>query len=283
PSMEELACQRMGVGIEPRTSSSDAAAERSLKGELEAGHPVMIQLDMGYLPYFDFGGSDYHFGGHVVVVCGKDEDRGEYLIADRDAELHAVPAPALSAARGSKHRPFPPGRAWWRFEFAGFHEPSADDILIALGRQCSSMLSPPISNLGVSGVRKAAGDCLRWPELLKAEELAATLFNIHIFASEKGGSGGGLFRYMFAAFLLEAGDRCGGSAGPALRKLAGQFRALGDAWEEVGSIGRMASEGSGMEAGAARAALPKLSKCLEAAAALEGNAWRALALVLESS
>ncbi|HTX71515.1 MAG TPA: BtrH N-terminal domain-containing protein, partial [Rectinemataceae bacterium] len=122
PSMEELACRRMGVGIEPRTSSSDVAAERSLKGELEAGHPVMIQLDMGYLPYFDFGGSDYHFGGHVVVVCGKDEDRGEYLIADRDAELHAVPTPALNAARGSKHRPFPPGRAWWRFEFAGFHE-----------------------------------------------------------------------------------------------------------------------------------------------------------------
>jgi hypothetical protein len=32
----------------------------------------MLQVDMGYIPYFDFGGEEYHFGGHMVVACGYD-------------------------------------------------------------------------------------------------------------------------------------------------------------------------------------------------------------------
>jgi hypothetical protein len=39
---------------------------------LAASQPVMHQVDMGFLPYFDFGGKEYHFGGHVVVACGYD-------------------------------------------------------------------------------------------------------------------------------------------------------------------------------------------------------------------
>ena len=55
---------------------------------LDAGQPVMIQCDMGFLPYFDFGGEEYHFGGHVVVVCGYDPDGDQVLVADRDEDLH---------------------------------------------------------------------------------------------------------------------------------------------------------------------------------------------------
>ena len=32
----------------------------------------MIMCDMGYLPYMDFGGEEYHFGAHAVVICGYD-------------------------------------------------------------------------------------------------------------------------------------------------------------------------------------------------------------------
>ncbi len=77
PSMEEIAGSRTGVGIRRKSSSSDAASERSLLAELEADRPVMLQVVMGFLPYFDFGGKEYHFGGHVVVACGRDATAGD--------------------------------------------------------------------------------------------------------------------------------------------------------------------------------------------------------------
>jgi hypothetical protein len=278
PSMEELAGSRTGVLIERKSPSSDAAAERSLLGELEAGRPVMLQVDMGFLPYFDFGGEEYHFGGHVVVVCGfgaakGDAAEGRYLVADREGPPNAVPAASLAAARSSRYRPFPPGRAWWRFDFAGFRAPKPVELETAVRRQCALMLEPPIANIGVKGIRKAAKECLLWPELLEPSMLPATLFNIHIFVSAKGGSGGGCFRYMFGRFLAEARDL---GAPAAVGKLAASFTAIGDAWEEAAELCRSASEGAGMGVAAAKAALPELSRRLERIAGFEEGAWSAL-------
>ena len=97
PSLEALSGGRTGVKIERKTSSSDAAAERSLLAELEAGRPTMLQVDMGFLPYFNFGGKEYHFGGHVIVACGRDSSKGDYLIADRDGVVIIPSAMACEA------------------------------------------------------------------------------------------------------------------------------------------------------------------------------------------
>lgn len=117
PSMEEIAGQRTGVMVEPHTTTSTRKARGALLEMLEAGQPVMIQCDMGYLPYLDFGGEEYHFGGHVVVVCGYDPETDQVLIADRDEELHPTSMAALEQARGSTHKPFPPKNRWYTFDF----------------------------------------------------------------------------------------------------------------------------------------------------------------------
>lgn len=274
PSMEELACAKLGTRVERKLSSSDAAAERSLIAELDAGRPVMLQVDMGLLPYFDFGGKEYHFGGHVVVACGRDEESGEILIADRDGPLHKVRASALSAARGSRYKPFPPGRAWWRFDFSSFREPRRDELVAAIAAQAKGMLEPPIANIGVKGIRKAAAECLKWPALIGESVLAETLFNLYIFMTAKGGTGGGCFRYMFGRFLSEAAAL---GAPRAVLALAPDFAAIGDAWEEAGALCRKASEGSGMDAKAAAATLPELSLLLIRIAELEEAGWASLA------
>jgi hypothetical protein len=280
PSMEELAGSRTGVKIERMAPSSDAAAERSLLAELDAGRPAMLQVDMGNLPYFDFGGQEYHFGGHVVVACGRDGGSGDLLIADREAALHPVPAPALAAARSSRYKPFPPGRAWWRFDFAGFRPPTTLELFEAIHSQTALMLAPPIANLGVKGIRKAATECLRWPDLLEKGQLAETLFNIYIFVSAKGGSGGGCFRYMLGRFLAEAaGLGVPPSAADTLIGIAPAFKAIGDAWETAAELCRAATEGSGMESAASEAAMPELSRLLYGIAGLEEEAWSALSRI----
>jgi hypothetical protein len=272
PSMEEIAARRTGVRLQARKSSSDPAAEKALVARLESGAPVMIQVDMGFLPYFDFGGREYHFGGHVVVACGLDRASGEVLIADRETDLHPVPLPALAAARGSRFRPFPPGRKWWDFDFAVFTPPSKADILQAIRKQASFMLSPPIANLGVKGIRKAAGEVGRWDTLLAAEELRGALFNIWIFASAAGGTGGGLFRRMFSRFLREAAVQTGRNR---LEKSGAEFGLIAEAWDAIAALSRKAADEPTPPLAAAY--LPRLAAALAAVADNEEKAWKMLA------
>ncbi len=93
--MEEATGQRTGVQLDVHCTTSARRARRTLLEVLDAGQPAMIQCDMGFLPYFDFDGQEYHFGGHVVVVCGYDANTDEALVADRDEELHVVSMDAL--------------------------------------------------------------------------------------------------------------------------------------------------------------------------------------------
>jgi hypothetical protein len=231
PSFEEIAGQRTGVTITPHVTRSARKAESTLLEMLEAGQPVMLQVDMGFLPYFDFGGEEYHFGGHVVVACGYDPATGTVLIADRDEELHPVSLEDLANARGSTYKPFPPRNAWFTFDFSDKRPPTVEEIYQAISAQAAGMLNPPIRNLGVKGIQKAAEVVPDWPAIMDEQALRFALFNTYIFISPVGGSGGGTFRYMFGRFLREAADL---TSEPALLTCADTFQAIGDAWARVG-------------------------------------------------
>jgi hypothetical protein len=274
PSLEELTGQRTGVHVTIHTTTSARKAETALLEQLENEIPVMLQVDMGFLPYFDFGGEEYHFGGHLIVACGYDSTSGTVLIADRDAELHPVSLEALAQARGSQHQPFPPKHAWYTFDFTHKRGPSAEEIFTAIVHQVRSMLTPPISNFGVPGIRKTAKRVITWPEVLTEKELRNTLFNTYIFISPVGGSGGGLFRYMFNRFLIEAADLTGCAA---LAEIAPEFQAAGDRWETFGHWCQQLAE-----APDPRLHLSEAVPQLHNIAAQENHAWTQLAAVLET-
>lgn len=126
--LEKTAGRRTGVAVESHTTSSARKAERALLEMLEAGQPVMIQCDMGFLPYFDFGDTEYHFGWHIVVVCGYDAETRQVLIADRDG-MYPVSMEDLEKARGSTYKPFPPRHKWYTFDFSNKRQPTAEEVL----------------------------------------------------------------------------------------------------------------------------------------------------------
>jgi hypothetical protein len=265
--LEKAAGRRAGVVVESFRTASAKKAESALLERLADGQPTMLQVDMGYLPYFDFP-VEYHFGGHVVVAAGYDSASGEVLIADRDADLHPVSLAAIRAARGSKHKPFPPEHAWWAFDFAGFHEPTADDTVAAIRESATAMLEPPIANLGVKGIRKAATAIRAWPRDLAPDELRAALFNGYIFVDAAGGTGGGIFRYMYGRFLAEAAGVVGDAR---LASVGERFREIGDRWQTVALAMKSAGESDDPAAGIPAAVAP-----LADIADREEEAWRQL-------
>ena len=267
PSMEELAAQRTGVKIGSHITISARKAKKTLLDILSDGQPVMLQVDMGFLPYFDFGGQEYHFGGHAVVACGYDAQTDTVLISDRDG-VYPVPMADLEEARGSTFKPFPPKNRWLTFDFSQKRPPQPEELLIAIKNMATLMLEPPISNIGVKGIRKTAAMLPKWPDTLSSEELKWALFNAYIFISPVGGTGGGTFRYMFSRFLCETAVLLQDAR---FEASARAFHAIGDAWEKVAAWCRQLSEGENPAS--------QLSDCvapLQAIADQEEKAWTTL-------
>lgn len=228
--LEKTAGRRTGVAVESFTTSSVRKAEETMRALLAGEEPVLVYLDMGFLPYFEDLPEDYHFGAHVVVVAGYDPDTEAVLIADRDKELHPVDWAVLERARGSKYKPFPPQHKWYTFDFSAARPPTSSEVWEAIDEVCHGMLVPPISNFGVKGIRKAIVQTRRWPDVLDPEALRRTCANVAMFIDNRGGTGGGIFRYMYGRFLGEAAQITGD---PRLAHLGEQLLLIGDEWEVV--------------------------------------------------
>ena len=227
--LEKTAGRRTGVTVASHATSSARTAQAALRELLEADKPVPVYLDMGLLPYFDLP-EDYHFGGHVVVVAGYDPDTGQVLVADRDKKLHPVGWDALEKARGSQYKPFPPRHTWYTFDFAAARPPDPGEVRESIREVCHGMLAPPIANLGVKGIQKAIRETAKWPHVLDADALRRTCFNVAMFIDRRGGTGGGIFRYMYARFLGEAASITGE---PRLAGMGTELTTIGDRWEQV--------------------------------------------------
>ena len=273
PSLEEVVGGRTGVHIKSHTTTSVRKAEKTLVELLEAGQAIMLNVDMGFLPYLDFNGEEFHFGGHLVTACGFDRGSNTVLIADRDIDLHAMTMEQLALARASKFKPMPPGNRWFTADFSQKRMPTSSEVIEAIGNQSRLMLDPPISNIGVKGIRKAARTVPTWVDIFDTETLIAACFNAHIFINAEGGTGGGLFRYMFGRFLIEAASLVGNQE---FADCGEAFREIGNRWEEVGKWFKQKSQSANpvddFGAGA---------PMLDTIADLEEAAWSQLSTVME--
>lgn len=268
PGVEGLeidACRRLGIRAQRFVTGSRKKARAALQSELGAGRPVMVGVDIGFLPYFDFP-EEYHFGGHVIVVAGLDGE--SCVVADRDAPLHEMPVEALEAARGSTFKPFPPAHVWYRFDLKRARAPRPPDVAEAIRANAVAMLDGPIANLGVRGIRKAARLVPRWPDGLDEATLQDACLNNFIFIDATGGTGGGMFRLMYGRFLREAAEICDDHA---LDECADRMTTQGRAWDEVGQLFRRVSEGV-----APPDALTTLGEPLLAIAEAETALWSVL-------
>jgi len=202
--------------------------------------PVMIHVDMPYLKYLGLP-EQAHFGAHVVVIAGIDEDKGVTYIADMALKgLQTATLRELEDARSSTFKPFPPENKWFTFEFPDKLTQIDAAIKNAITKTAKSMFYPPIKNLGVKGINYFANEIVKWPKLFPPENaLFRQLYEVNYVMMEENGTGGGLFRYLYSKFLKEAGEILNNKK---LADLAQRYHQIGQKWTTIAKLVRETPE-----------------------------------------
>jgi len=223
-----------------------------VRTRLDAGDPVLLFVDLYYLDYYD---TNTHFAPHSVPAVGYDEASDRVLLADSEfAAVQALPLDRLKAAMSSEHGFSGPIRN----RYLVVTDPTVGRSVAAATREAirfttEFMLDPASVSLdapgdhGVPGLRAWAADVPTWDELPDASWCARFAYqNV-----ERRGTGGGMFRRLYADFLDWASAETGldPAFGERMHEVARGWTAAGEelktASEVEGTARREALERAG--------------------------------------
>ena len=211
-----LACRLLGITLRKQSfSSADKAWEES-KRMLIQNQPLILNVDLGYLPYFEEEG-DIHFGGHAIILAGYNEETGIAYIGDTDHEgFQEISIEKLKKARSSEYGPkfMHPSNAQFSMVRRpdGKHPPIAAAVKVAIQKAVNNMLRPSVSTNGIQGLKQFATSIPLWREKLQGEakdpkgksiSRARLMFELLHGYIETWGTGGASFRNLYSQFLGE--------------------------------------------------------------------------------
>lgn len=195
-------CKALGVKVERKKFKNSKDAMAFLDSKLAEGVQVGCQVGVFHLPYFP---KEYrfHFNAHNLIVFGKEGDR--YLVSDPVMEVTtSISAEELEKVRFAKGALAPKGHIYYPVQVENItREQIKKAIVKGIKRNCRDMLKIPGSVAGVKGIVYTSKKIRGWREKLGPRQAALHLGQI-VRMQEEIGTGGGGFRFLYAAFLEEA-------------------------------------------------------------------------------
>lgn len=216
--------KRTGVKMKREKFSNPRNAQDSLDANLEKNNPVGLQVGVYNLLYFP-DEYRFHFNAHNMVVYGKKDDR--YLISDPVMEeVTTLSTKELEKVRFAKGAFAPKGHMYYPIAF-----PETLDLESAIIKgikdTCKTMLAP-VPLVGYKGIHSVANLIRKWPKnkgIKKANHYLGQVVRMQ----EEIGTGGGGFRYIYAAFLQEASKILQNKK---LNDLSKEMTEIGDLWRD---------------------------------------------------
>lgn len=216
--------KRLGIKIKRTKFSSEVSANKALEENLKNNIPTGLQVGVYNLTYFP-DEYRFHFNAHNLVVYGKNDN--QYLISDPVMETATtLSEDELNKVRFAKGAFAPRGQMYYPI-----HIPVEINyekaIITAIKDTCRNMLAP-IPIVGVKGIKFVSRQIRKWPVKhgnKKANHYLAQLVRMQ----EEIGTGGGGFRFIYAAFLQEASVILKNEE---LKKLAAEMTEIGDLWRD---------------------------------------------------
>ena len=211
-----LACRLLGITLKKQSFTSANKAWVESKLLLDQNIPLILKVDLGYLPYFE-GEGDIHFGGHAITLAGYDEDKEIAFIGDTEYEgFQEISFEKLKKARSSEYGPkfMQPKNAQFSMMRRpdGKHPPLAAGVKVAIQKVANNMLRPSVNTNGIQGLKLFANSIPHWKEKLAGGakdaqgntiSRARLMFELLYGYIETWGTGGGSFRNLYANFLEE--------------------------------------------------------------------------------
>ncbi|WP_324732068.1 BtrH N-terminal domain-containing protein [Pseudomonas paeninsulae] len=229
--------KRLGARLHSRTFGNPEQGRRALDAALDAGRLAGLQSSVFWLPYFP-PEMRFHFNAHNLLAYGREGN--DYLISDPVFEEPVRCAAAdLQKARFAKGALAAKGLMYW------LDEVPLEQDWNKLIRQ--SVLSTtrildgmPLPWIGIRGIQHLAKQI---DKLDPAQSKYNRLYLTHIVRmQEEIGTGGAGFRFMYASFLQEAGEKLGDAS---LQQASTQLTAIGDNWRQFASACVRASRNKG--------------------------------------
>jgi len=221
-------CKSLGIPVISKKFSSKEKAEIYLNECLDNGNPVGCQVGVYYLPYFP---KEYrfHFNAHNLVVYGRDNDK--YLISDPIMETtNVMGSYELERVRFAKGALAPKGHIYYPKQGVDISDDTIKQaIKSGIKKNVHNMLYIPGSFAGVSGIKSTGNKIKKWRDKLGLQKAGLYLAQM-VRMQEEIGTGGGGFRYIYAAFLQEADNYLPGNQ---LQEISVIFTEAGDMWRNA--------------------------------------------------
>ncbi len=216
--------KRLGLKIKRQKYSSEVNAIKALDENLKNNIPSGLQVGVYNLTYFP-DEYRFHFNAHNLVVYGKTAT--DYLISDPVMEnVTTLTHAELNKVRFAKGAFAPRGQMYYPIEVPETVDLKAA-IIKGIKNTCRDMLAP-VPIVGVKGIRYVSRQIRKWPVkngTKKANHYLAQMVRMQ----EEIGTGGGGFRFIYAAFLEEASVILENNE---LKVLSQEMTAIGDLWRD---------------------------------------------------
>ncbi|MCG8580380.1 MAG: BtrH N-terminal domain-containing protein [Bacteroidales bacterium] len=237
-------CRSLKINVESKRFRKPETAQNYLDKLLEQGKLVGCQVGVYNLSYFP---KEYrfHFNAHNLIVYGKEDDH--YLVSDPVMEtVTKLSVEDMNTVRFAKGVYAPRGHVYWVDTIGDISEHDIKKgIIKGIKRNVRDMLHVPGPITGISGIKYTAKKVKGWRDKLGPRRAGQYLGQI-VRMQEEIGTGGGGFRFIYAAFLEQAAAYFDSKE---LLSISDEFTRAGDMWREsamlmAGALRGRASEQS---------------------------------------
>jgi hypothetical protein len=220
-----LARRISGFNVTFQKFKKPQEGEVALNRLLDEGRIVGVQTSVFFLPYFPEN-MRFHFNAHNLLIYGREE--GRYQVSDPVfSHVVDVDPESLNKARFAKGVLAPKGMIYYPASV-----PTEIDFNTLLPKAIRftakiSGFKNPVPIAGPKGMKLVARKIRK---LSKVEPRQAHLYLGHMVRmQEEIGTGGGGFRFMYAAFLQEAANILDSEL---LLEASHELSSIGDQWRE---------------------------------------------------
>jgi len=214
-----------GAGIKwhftrPKDSSAPWAPLLQI---LRKGIPVVLRVDMRYLPYLyegHYGPPYMSFGWHMITLFGIDSQTKKAYVSDTGQEgLQEIKLEDLEKARFSNTKIFPPmGEYYWiENKPSDYYLDWRKLTLNAINQVIKNMETthPPAqagfqAKMGLVGLKNLGKEIMNIETTVQNMFMIPIVFNFWYGCIETNGTGGAAFRILFRDFLEAAGEKAEG-------------------------------------------------------------------------